>query len=160
MNKPLSRLLAGALAAALLLPGSALAAELPRTDPLVPAALSPLPGVPDADASIPLARAAQPETQAALTVDERVQLLLDAGAGITSIQYAMMDGGEIVESGVGGVYSKRENRLLTTENLYGIGSTSKMFTTAAMMRLADQGKVDLDRPVTDYIPEFTMARCV
>ena len=157
MNKPLSRLLAGALAAALLLPGSALAAELPRTDPLVPAALSPLPGVPDADASIPLARAAQPETQAALTVDERVQLLLDAGAGITSIQYAMMDGGEIVESGVGGVYSKRENRLLTTENLYGIGSTSKMFTTAAMMRLADQGKVDLDRPVTDYIPEFTMA---
>lgn len=157
MNKPLSRLLAGALAAALLLPGSALAAELPRTDPLIPAALSPLPGVPDADASIPLARAAQPETQAALTVDERVQLLLDAGAGITSIQYAMMDGGEIVESGVGGVYSKRENRLLTTENLYGIGSTSKMFTTAAMMRLADQGKVDLDRPVTDYIPEFTMA---
>lgn len=157
MNKTLSRLLAGALAAALLLPGSALAAELPRTDPLIPAALSPLPGVPDADASIPLARAAQPETQAALTVDERVQLLLDAGAGITSIQYAMMDGGEIVQSGVGGVYSKRENRLLTTENLYGIGSTSKMFTTAAMMRLADQGKVDLDRPVTDYIPEFTMA---
>lgn len=157
MNKPLSRLLAGALAAALLLPGSALAAELPRTDPLVPAALSPLPGVPDADASIPLARAAQPETQAALTVDERVQLLLDANAGITSIQYAMMDGGEIVESGVGGVYSKRENRLLTTENLYGIGSTSKMFTTAAMMRLADLGNVDLDCPVTDYIPEFTMA---
>lgn len=157
MNKPLSRLLAGALAAALLLPGSALAAELPRTDPLIPAALSPLPGVPDADTSIPLARAAQPETQAALTVDERVQLLLDADAGITSIQYAMMDGGEIVQSGVGGVYSKRENRLLTTENLYGIGSTSKMFTTAAMMRLADQGKVDLDRPVTDYIPEFTMA---
>ena len=156
MNKPLSRLLAGALTAALVLPGAAFAAELPP-EPLVPAALSPLPGVPDADASIPLARAAQPETQAALTVDERVQLLLDAGAGITSIQYAMMDGGEIVESGVGGVYSKRENRLLTTENLYGIGSTSKMFTTAAMMRLADQGKVDLDRPVTDYIPEFTMA---
>ena len=156
MNQHLSRLLAGALAAALVLPGAAFAAELPP-DPLVPAALSPLPGVPDADASIPLARAAQPETQAALTVDERVQLLLDAGAGITSIQYAMMDGGEIVESGVGGVYSKRENRLLTTENLYGIGSTSKMFTTAAMMRLADQGKVDLDRPVTDYIPEFTMA---
>ncbi len=156
MNKPLSRLLAGALAAALVLPGAAFAAELPP-DPLVPAALSPLPGVPDADTSIPLARAAQPETQAALTVDERVQLLLDANAGITSIQYAMMDGGEIVESGVGGVYSKRENRLLTTENLYGIGSTSKMFTTAAMMRLADLGNVDLDCPVTDYIPEFTMA---
>ena len=157
MNKPLSRLLAGALAAALVLPGTAFAAELPQTDLLVPAALSPVTPAPDSHDSTLLARSAQPTAQTALTVDERVQLLLDAGVGITSIQYAMMDSGEIVESGVGGVYSKQENRLLTTENLFGIGSTSKMFTTAAMMRLADQGKVDLDRPVTDYIPEFTMA---
>lgn len=156
MNKPLSRLLAGALAAALVLPGAAFAAALPP-EPLVPAALSPVSPAPDSHSSDPLARSAKPETQTARTVDERVQLLLDAGAGITSIQYAMMDSGEIVESGVGGVYSKQENRLLTTENLFGIGSTSKMFTTAAMMRLVDQGKVDLDRPVTDYIPEFTMA---
>ena len=156
MNKPLFRLLAGALAAALVLPGAAFAAALPP-EPLVPAALSPVSPAPDSHSSDPLARSAKPKTQTALTVDERVQLLLDAGAGITSIQYAMMDSGEIVESGVGGVYSKQENRLLTTENLFGIGSTSKMFTTAAMMRLVDQGKVDLDRPVTDYIPEFTMA---
>lgn len=157
MNKPLSRLLAGALAAALVLPGAAFAAELPQTDLLVPAALSPVTPAPDSHDSTLLARSAQPTAQTALTVDERVQLLLDAGAGIASIQYAMMDSGEIVESGVGGVYSKQENRLLTTENLFGIGSTSKMFTTAAMMRLADQGKVDLGCPVTDYIPEFTMA---
>lgn len=157
MNKHLSRLLAGALATALVLPGAAFAAELPQTDLLVPAALSPVTPAPDSHSSDPLARSAQPTAQTALTVDERVQLLLDAGAGITSIQYAMMDSGEIVESGVGGVYSKQENRLLTTENLFGIGSTSKMFTTAALMRLADQGKVDLDCPVTDYIPEFTMA---
>lgn len=156
MNKPLFRLLAGALAAALVLPGAAFAAALPP-EPLVPAALSPVSPAPDSHSSDPLARSAKPKTQTALTVGERVQLLLDAGAGITSIQYAMMDSGEIVESGVGGVYSKQENRLLTTENLFGIGSTSKMFTTAAMMRLVDQGKVNLDRPVTDYIPEFTMA---
>ncbi|MBS6641399.1 MAG: beta-lactamase family protein [Clostridiaceae bacterium] len=157
MNKHLSRLIAGALATALVLPGAAFAAELPQTDLLVPAALSPVTPAPDSHDSTLLARSAQPTARTALTVDECVQLLLDAGAGITSIQYAMMDSGEIVESGVGGVYSKQENRLLTTENLFGIGSTSKMFTTAAMMRLADQGKVDLDRPVTDYIPEFTMA---
>lgn len=157
MNKHLSRLIAGALAAALVLPGAAFAAELPQTDLLVPAALSPVTPAPDSHDSTLLARSAQPTAQTALTVDERVQLLLDAGAGIASIQYAMMDSGEIVESGVGGVYSKQENRLLTTENLFGIGSTSKMFTTAAMMRLADQGKVDLGCPVTDYIPEFTMA---
>jgi CubicO group peptidase (beta-lactamase class C family) len=41
--------------------------------------------------------------------------------------------------------------------LYGIGSVSKVFTAAAVMKLVDDGKLDLDTPLTDYIPEFTMA---
>ena len=41
--------------------------------------------------------------------------------------------------------------------LYGIGSTSKVFTTAAVMILVDQGKVNLDVPLTKYISEFEMA---
>ncbi|MDO4271117.1 MAG: serine hydrolase domain-containing protein [Eubacteriales bacterium] len=155
MKKPLSRLLAGALAAALL-PVSAFAAEPPLTGALTPAALSPLP-----DSSITstapdvYARAAQSE--ATLSAADRAHILLDPSTGVSSVQYAMMDGGELVESGTAGVYSKTENRALTNENLYGIGSTSKMFTTAAMLRLADQGKVELDAPVTRYLPDFKMA---
>lgn len=42
------------------------------------------------------------------------------------------------------------------EVMYGIGSVSKVFTTAAVMRLADEGRIDLDAPVTTYIPEFYM----
>ncbi|MBR7037922.1 MAG: beta-lactamase family protein [Oscillospiraceae bacterium] len=38
-----------------------------------------------------------------------------------------------------------------------IGSVSKMFTTTAVMQLVDEGKVDLDAPVTDYLPSFRMA---
>ncbi|MCL2841076.1 MAG: beta-lactamase family protein [Defluviitaleaceae bacterium] len=41
--------------------------------------------------------------------------------------------------------------------LYGIGSTSKVFTAAAVIRLVDMGLVDLDTPVINYIPDFTMA---
>lgn len=41
--------------------------------------------------------------------------------------------------------------------LYGIGSTSKVFTAAAVMKLAEEGTLDLDAPLTDYIPEFSMA---
>ena len=156
MKPILSRLLAGALAAALLAPGAAYAATLPA-DPLTPDSLSPLTVMPDPLQPDLLARAAQADTQTALSVEERAQLLLDPSLGVTSVQYAMMDRGTLVENGTAGVYSKTENRLLTTEHLYGIGSTSKMFTTAAMLRLADQGRVDLDAPVTDYIPEFTMA---
>ena len=41
--------------------------------------------------------------------------------------------------------------------LYGIGSVSKVYTAAAVLNLAEEGKLDLDAPVTDYLPEFTMA---
>lgn len=38
-----------------------------------------------------------------------------------------------------------------------IGSVSKMFATTAVMQLVEQGKVELDSPVTDYLPDFRMA---
>lgn len=42
------------------------------------------------------------------------------------------------------------------EDVYGIGSTSKMFTTVAVMKLAEEGKIDLDKALVTYIPEFKM----
>ncbi|OPJ62245.1 serine hydrolase domain-containing protein [Clostridium oryzae] len=75
----------------------------------------------------------------------------------TSVQYALIDNGKIVLSGNAGVYSKENNTLLTADNMYGIGSVSKMFTTTAVMKLVDEGKVNLDTPVTHYINDFTMA---
>lgn len=83
--------------------------------------------------------------------------LLNTMLGGTSMQYALIDEGEIVLSGTTGVYSKSENKALTNETLYGIGSISKMYVTAAVMQLVDEGKIDLDKPVTTYIPEFKMA---
>jgi CubicO group peptidase (beta-lactamase class C family) len=40
---------------------------------------------------------------------------------------------------------------------YGIGSVSKMFGAVAVMKLVEEGKIDLDTPLTYYIPEFRMA---
>ena len=45
----------------------------------------------------------------------------------------------------------------TSEYSLNIGSVSKMYVTTAVMQPADQGKVDIDAPVTDYIPEFKLA---
>ena len=42
------------------------------------------------------------------------------------------------------------------EYVQNIGSVSKMFGTVAAMQLYEQGKLDIDRPVADYLPEFTM----
>lgn len=102
------------------------------------------------------AEAKNPLTDPSVTGAARAQALVDT-YGVTSVQYAVMDDGKITQSGHAGVYSKRENRALTADTLYGIGSTSKMFTTAAIMKLVDEGKVKLDEPVITYLPDFEMA---
>ena len=42
----------------------------------------------------------------------------------------------------------------TAETVYRVGSVSKLFTDLAVMQLVEQGKLDLDAPVTDYLPDF------
>lgn len=41
--------------------------------------------------------------------------------------------------------------------VYAIGSISKVYVTTAIMQLSEEGKVNLDAPVTEYIPDFKMA---
>ncbi|MBP3295402.1 MAG: beta-lactamase family protein, partial [Lachnospiraceae bacterium] len=56
-----------------------------------------------------------------------------------------------------GENSQTETNTATSDSVLNIASVSKMYVTAAVMQLADQGKVSLDAPVTDYIPDFKMA---
>lgn len=82
--------------------------------------------------------------------------LLTEKYGTTSVQYALMDGGNLLASGQTGLNDKAGKIPLTKDTLYGIGSTSKMFTTAAVMKLVDEGKIDLDAPLVQYITDFKM----
>ncbi|MBD3921987.1 beta-lactamase family protein [Paenibacillus sp. PR3] len=82
--------------------------------------------------------------------------LLTKQYGTTSVQYALIDQGKIVVSGQSGKNDVAGKIPLTANTMYGIGSTSKVFTAAAVMQLVDAGKVDLDKPVVQYIPEFKM----
>ncbi|MBQ1463265.1 MAG: beta-lactamase family protein, partial [Ruminococcus sp.] len=50
-----------------------------------------------------------------------------------------------------------ENHTDEGEYIYCIGSVSKMYSTATVMQLADKGLVELDCPVTEYVPGFKMA---
>ncbi|OPJ62244.1 serine hydrolase domain-containing protein [Clostridium oryzae] len=88
--------------------------------------------------------------------DEKASALVSA-YGCTSVQYALIDNGKMVLSGNAGTYEKGSNTSLTADNMYGIGSISKVFVTTAVMKLADEGKVNLDTPVTHYIKNFKMA---
>ncbi|ETT52568.1 beta-lactamase [Paenibacillus sp. FSL H7-689] len=88
-------------------------------------------------------------------VIEQAKLLTET-YGTTSLQYALIDGGEIVVSGQTGKNDINDKVPLTSNTVYGIGSTSKMMLTAAVMKLVDEGKIDLDAPVVNYMPDFTM----
>jgi CubicO group peptidase (beta-lactamase class C family) len=64
----------------------------------------------------------------------------------------LLDGQEMYAfSGVTSV----ENPLpVDAGTLFQGGSTTKTFTATALLRLVDQGLVDLDAPVRSYVPEF------
>ena len=50
-----------------------------------------------------------------------------------------------------------DNPLPVDENtLFQFGSTGKTYTATAMLRLVEQGKVDLDAPVRTYLPDFKL----
>lgn len=98
------------------------------------------------------------ETVASLeeTAQSAAQGALTYG-GADSVQYALWQDGKVVLTGSCGSYSRTENRALTDDILYGIGSVSKIYTTVAVMQLAEAGRVSLDAPVTRYLKDFKMA---
>ncbi|HVL26237.1 MAG TPA: serine hydrolase domain-containing protein [Thermomicrobiales bacterium] len=46
---------------------------------------------------------------------------------------------------------------VTPETIFQIGSISKVFTATLVMRLVEQGTLDLDTPVITYVPELPLA---
>ena len=65
------------------------------------------------------------------------------------------DGKLIYAKGYG--FRDLEHKLpVDTNTLFPIGSISKSFTSLAFAMLNDEGKVDWDKPVRDYLPEFQL----
>ena len=45
----------------------------------------------------------------------------------------------------------------TRDSVFQIGSITKLFTATLCMQLVEQGKLELDRPIYEYIPSFGLA---
>lgn len=75
---------------------------------------------------------------------------------ITGISIALVDDQQIIwQQGFG--YSDLENKVLATpDTVYRAGSIAKVFTAAAAMQLADHGKLDIDKPLSAALPEFSI----
>ncbi|MFI6662105.1 serine hydrolase domain-containing protein [Streptomyces sp. NPDC050523] len=65
-------------------------------------------------------------------------------------------GGEVLDHGAG-VVNLATNVTVDTDTLFQIGSITKVWTATLVMQLADEGLVDIDAPVRDRLPDFTIA---
>lgn len=70
------------------------------------------------------------------------------------IAVAVRKGGEVVyRKGFG--FADLENRIpVTADTVFPIGSVSKSFTGLAVMQLVEQGKLSLDAPLSQYLPDY------
>ena len=85
-----------------------------------------------------------------------------AAAGYAGNVHAGAAGGgtELIQTGEGsdmGAPAAGTTDEEPDERIYCVGSVSKVYVTAAVMQLVDRGLVELDKAVTAYIPDFTMA---
>ena len=72
---------------------------------------------------------------------------------VPGAQLAVLDGDTITEVAAG-VLSVRTGSPVTTDALFLPGSIGKLYTATLVLMLADEGLIDLDRPVRDYLPDF------
>ncbi|MGL4554692.1 MAG: serine hydrolase [Gemmataceae bacterium] len=57
----------------------------------------------------------------------------------------------------GRVLWERHYAKATPDTVYRVGSVSKLFTDLAVMKLVEEGKIDLDGPLPKYVPGWKMA---
>lgn len=74
----------------------------------------------------------------------------------TGMSLVLVDGDEVVWSEGFGLADAEAEKKVDADTMFEIGSVSKTFTGLMVMQLAEQGKLDIDRPVTDYIPGFAL----
>lgn len=73
---------------------------------------------------------------------------------VPGLSIALVDDTTIVWARGFGLASIRGRTAATAQTVYRVGSITKTFTDAAVLRMSELGLLDLDAPVTRYIPEF------
>ena len=86
-------------------------------------------------------------------IDSTINALMKSKQ-ITGSSVAIVDHGKVVYMKGFGYANKRKQIKVTENTIFGIGSTTKTFTAMAIMKLRDEGKLDLEKPASYYLPEL------
>jgi D-alanyl-D-alanine carboxypeptidase len=110
-----------------------------------------------------LCAAAQPQP----VLDPGTAAAVDAAAAealaaskVPSASIAVVQNGRLVYARAYGDARLEPRTAATADMRYSIGSISKQFTAAAVLMLAEEGKLSLDDPVARFLPELTRAKDV
>ena len=96
----------------------------------------------------------KPDYSAAITqVSDYIERRMQKDA-IPGLAVALVDGGDLVWAEGFGYADLGGNIKTTPQTIFEIGSLSKVIAAGAVMRLKEQGVVDLDRPATEFFPEL------
>lgn len=75
---------------------------------------------------------------------------------VPAASVGILAGGEVFTTAAG-ILNRSTGVEADEDSVFQIGSITKVWTATLVMQLADEGLLDIDRPVRDYVPEFTVA---
>jgi len=75
---------------------------------------------------------------------------------IPGLSLAVIQNGQVIWLKGYGYRDLEKKTPVTPHTLFAIGSISKSFTVTAMGMLVDEGKLDWDKPVREFLPEFKL----
>ncbi|MCI1188541.1 serine hydrolase [Hymenobacter sp. DH14] len=113
------------------------------------------PAVAQSPAAASATAAAKPAVSLAQQLDDYVQLYAQAGLFNGSVLVA--DQGRVVLQKGYGLADRAAGTLNAPDTKFRIGSLTKQFTAALVLKLVEQGKLKLDGRVGDYLPDYPSA---
>jgi CubicO group peptidase (beta-lactamase class C family) len=76
---------------------------------------------------------------------------------VPGLSVAIVKDGKVVLAKGYGVRRMGSPELVDAHTRFGIASNTKLFTATALAILVEEGKVEWDKPVTDYLPAFALS---
>ena len=99
---------------------------------------------------------AQDETGMMIAAVEQAAPAALARQGTPGVGVAIVFGGEPIWSGGFGVTNVENGEPVTADTVFEIASVTKPVTAWAMLKLAEEGKIDLDAPIETYLGGWTL----
>ena len=75
---------------------------------------------------------------------------------LPSVCVALIDDQSVVYKQAYGLANIEKDTPATLDTVYKMGSITKLFTGIEIMRLYEEGLIELDAPITDYLPDFSI----